>query len=108
MQRRQEERESKEISSESQVMIDIYKKYPHIIPGSIEDFPKGKTVKCGKDEQFTSHGRICVINCITDGAIAGCKKTRIINLQDAKITKHCSYCKRYLQNLRNRIREQSR
>ena len=89
MQRRQEERESKEISSESQVMIDIYKKYPHIIPGSIEEVPRGKVIKSSKDEELVSHGRICIIKCATDGVVSGCKKTRMINLQDAKQVKQC-------------------
>ena len=86
-------------------MIDIYTKYPHIIPGSIEKIERGKIIKCGKDEEVVSHGRICIIKCGTDGVVPGCKKTRIINLQDAKQVKQCSVCTKYMKNIRRKIRK---
>jgi hypothetical protein len=85
-------------------MKDMYEKYPHIIPGSIEEVQRGKVVKCGKDEEIVSHGKICVIKCETDGVISGCKKTRVINLQDAKQVRQCAVCTKYLRNARRKSR----
>lgn len=83
-------------------MKDFYSLYPHIMPGSIERVPEGTRIQCGKDDEIISHGTICVIKCATDGAIPGCRKTRVINLQDAKQVKQCRHCLRYLSNLRRR------
>ena len=85
-------------------MKNMYQKYPHIIPGSIEPVTRGTKIKCGKDEEIVSHGRICIIKCISDGLIPECKRTRIINLQDAKQVKNCIACVKYLKNLRRRSR----
>lgn len=85
----------------------IYRKYPHIVPGSIECIPNGRVIKCGKDNIIISHGKVCVIKCQTDGSIPGCHKTRIINIQDARQVKFCKYCTKYLRNLRKRISRNS-
>jgi hypothetical protein len=81
---------------------EFYRKYPHIIPGSIQATPMGKVIVCGKDDKITSHGLICIIKCSTDGAIATCRKTRMINIQDAKQVKQCKSCIKYMHNLRRR------
>jgi len=89
-------------------MISTYKKYPHIIPGSIEKVPVGKKILCGKlgkkDDILISRGMICVIRCATDGAISVCRKTRIVNLQDVRQVKQCKACVRYLHNMKKRWR----
>ena len=83
-------------------MKDPYQKYPHIISGSIESVERGKIIKCGKEETLVSHGKICVIKCTTDSVVPNCKKTRIINLQDAKQVKQCSVCIKYMKNIRRK------
>jgi hypothetical protein len=80
----------------------LYKKYPHIIPGSIEKTERGKIISCGKNETLLSHGTICVIKCATDGMISNCRRTRIINTSDAKQVKQCRACLKYLKDTRRR------
>lgn len=82
---------------------DLYKKYPHIIPGSIEEVDRGSMVMGGKDSRIKSHGKIAIIKC-ADSNIPGCLKTRIINVQDAEQTKYCSACTRRRRNERRRAR----
>jgi hypothetical protein len=80
----------------------IYAKYPHIIKGSIESVQKGTIIKCGKNHELTSHGKICVIKCADIEITQGCKKTRIINIQDAKQVTRCKFCTRNRRNIRRR------
>lgn len=81
---------------------DIYTKYPHIIPGSIEEVPKGTIVKCGANDQIRSHGKICVIKCQYADVNPYCLKTRVINLQDVRQVRSCKTCIRRSRNLRRR------
>jgi len=83
---------------------NIYTKYPYIVPGSIEKIPPGTKILCGKDDILISKGVICVIKCATDGAITTCRKTRIINIQDASQVKQCKACIKYLHNMKRRLR----
>lgn len=81
----------------------LYEKYPHIVQGSIEDVPRGQVVVGGKDNKITSHGKIAIIKC-ADSNAQGCLKTRIINVQDAGQTQHCTACTRRRRNERRRNR----
>jgi hypothetical protein len=83
---------------------ELYKKYPHIVLGSIQQTPKGKVILCSKDDKIVSHGLVCIIKCATDGAVAACRKTRMINIQDAKQVKQCKTCIKYNHNLRRRLK----
>ena len=85
---------------------EIYKKYPHIVPGSIESIARGKKIMCGKNDPIISHGIVCIIKCATDGVIPGCRKTRMINIQDASQVKQCRACIRYLHNMKLRTKRQ--
>lgn len=51
----------------------FYKKYKHVVPGSIEKVEPGSII----DECKVVHGRICKIKCKETG------KLRTINVQDA-------------------------
>lgn len=86
---------------------NLYKKYPHIIKGSIEEVPKGKEIVCGKNDKIVSHGKICVIKC-SEFKESSCLKTRIINIQDAKQVNMCKACTRRLRNSRRRKRRNSK
>ena len=81
---------------------DLYAKYSHIIPGSIEYVPKGVVVQAGKNQKIVSHGRICVIKCADADTASDCLKTRIINVQDARQTMRCKICVRRERNIRRR------
>ncbi|KKM81524.1 hypothetical protein LCGC14_1328900 [marine sediment metagenome] len=80
----------------------IYKKYSHIIKGSIELVTRGTIIKCGKNYELTSHGKICVINCINEEKSHQCMKTRIINIQDAGQVTLCRNCIRLKRNIQRR------
>lgn len=82
---------------------DIYRKYPHIIHGSIEEVGRGIIIRGGKNNKITSHGKIAIIKC-ADINMPGCLETRIINIQDAEQTKYCSACTRRRKNERRRAR----
>lgn len=82
---------------------DLYKKYPNVLPGSIEEVPYGKKVMCGKDHTIASQGRICVIKCLEADFSIGCMKTRIININDLAVTKRCVVCVRLAANMRRRM-----
>ena len=87
---------------------DLYKRYPHIIRGSIEDIDRGQIVVGGRRHKIKSHGKIAVIKCANaDAGVAHCMKTRIINVQDASQTKFCQVCTRYNRNERRRHRRNS-
>ena len=81
---------------------DLYKKYPHIVKGSIESISKGTIIKCGKNHELTSHGKICVIRCANEGKSHQCLKTRIINVQDARQVTLCRNCIRLKRNIQRR------
>lgn len=81
---------------------ELYKKYAHIIPGSIELVLKGTEIQTGKNQKIISHGRICVIRCEFADTAPDCQKTRIINTQDARQTTKCSACTRRERNIRRR------
>jgi hypothetical protein len=85
---------------------ELYKKYPHIIEGSIEHVQHGQTIHGGKDNKIIAHGRIAVIRC-ADSELKvhpSCMKTRIINVQDAAQTKYCTACIKRRRNERRRIK----
>jgi hypothetical protein len=82
---------------------ELYKKYPHIMDGSIEEVPRGQVVLCGKNTKIISHGKIAIIKCL-DKESPGCLKTRIINIQDAEQSKYCVVCTRRRRNTRRRLR----
>jgi len=84
---------------------ELYQKYPHVLPGSIETTSVDKKIAVGKDEYLISKGRICVIRCAYADCFQHCQKTRIINLQDAKQVKHCNTCVKYMRNLRRRQKD---
>lgn len=82
---------------------ELYKKYPHIVDGSIEITDKGKIITCGKNSTVKSHGKICIITCKnSDKGIQHCLKTRIINIQDARQVTLCVACTRHERNTRRR------
>lgn len=83
---------------------ELYKEYPHIIPGSIEEIPRGQIIVCGKNDKIKSHGRICVINCSGFELNPKCLKTRIINTQDLHQVTKCKECVRIERNTRRRLR----
>ena len=85
---------------------EYYKKYPHIVPGSIEEVPSGTEISIGRHARITSHGKICVIRCIDYDKNKDCLKTRIINIQDAGQVKRCSSCTRHDRNIRRRRKRQ--
>lgn len=82
---------------------ELYEKYPHIVPGSIEEVDRGSVIVGGKDNKITSHGKIAIIRCV-DSDEPGCLKTRIINVQDAGQTRYCAACTRRRRNERRRSR----
>lgn len=81
----------------------LYRKYSHIIPGSIEEIARGQTIICGKSDKITSHGTICVIKCSDSEFSSICLKTRIINIQDIGQVKRCKPCTKAARNLRRRV-----
>lgn len=85
---------------------DLYKKYPHIIAGSIEKADVGHIIKGGKGNAFKSHGKICVIKC--DAKLPGCVRTRIINIQDARQVKYCVECTKNKRNIRRNLRRRQK
>lgn len=82
---------------------ELYEKYQQIVPGSIEEIPKGQLIYCSKDQKIESHGKIAIIKCL-DHEIPGCLKTRIINIQDARQTRYCIVCTKRRRNTRRRTR----
>lgn len=87
---------------------ELYKKYPHIIKGSIETVQRGKMVVGGKSNKVKSHGKICVISCENaDKNIHHCVRTRIVNIQDVGQVKFCISCTRYNRNARRRARRKA-
>ena len=80
---------------------ELYKKYPHIVDGSIEEIPRGKLIYCGQSS-IVSHGRIAIIKCANSDLETVCLKTRVINIQDAKQTKYCRLCTKRRRNERRR------
>ena len=85
---------------------ELYKKYPHIINGSIERVDHGQIVCNGKGNKIVAHGRIAVIRCVDSKlkVYPPCLKTRIINVQDAAQTKYCTTCVKRHRNERRRAR----
>ncbi len=86
-------------------MIDMYKKYPSILPGSIEKVPKGQTVSCGKNHQIKSKGVICIIKCIEAEFNPRCLKTRVINVQDVKQVTRCTACIKNKKRMSRKFKE---
>ncbi len=82
----------------------LYEKYSHIIKGSIENVPRGKDIRIGKNEKIKSHGKICIIRCEEVDFSPHCQKTRLINIQDAGQVKKCKACVRKARNMRRRIK----
>jgi len=81
---------------------EIYKRYPHIIPGSIELVPRGTIIKCGINNKVASHGKICIIRCANSEISQRCMKTRIINVQDAGQVTLCKRCTREKRNIQRK------
>ncbi|MCK5614243.1 hypothetical protein KAR91_70915 [Candidatus Pacearchaeota archaeon] len=85
---------------------ELYKKYSHIIDGSIEHVQHGQVICGGKNNKIIAHGRIVVIRC-ADSELKvqpPCLKTRIINIQDVAQTKYCTACIKRRRNKRRRIK----
>lgn len=58
---------------------EFYKKYPHVVPGSVRD-PNAADKKALGSK---CHGKVCTIKCVDTGA------ERVINTQDAFQVKRC-------------------
>ena len=84
-----------------------YNKYSNIIQGSIELTAVGKEITSGKNKSLISKGRICIIQCEEADFNPRCRKTRIINLQDARQVKKCLACTRRDRNKRRRLRRKA-
>lgn len=57
---------------------NFYKKYPHVVPGSVVEVSAGEKVG-----GVHSHGRRCQVTC------SECSSTREVNVQDAWQVKRC-------------------
>jgi hypothetical protein len=84
--------------------MNLYEKYPHIIPKSIEEVLEGTTIVCGGKDKLISKGKICVIRCKNADTESKCLKTRVINIQDVNQVYMCKICVRLERNARRRIR----
>ena len=76
---------------------EFYKKYPHVVKGSVRD-PNAADTKVVSE----SHGKVCTIKCVE------CKTERTINCQDAFQVKHCLECKDKLVKARRAQRRAKR
>jgi hypothetical protein len=68
--------------TKSNVKLDFYKKYHHVVLGSIRDPSKSDLKIVTK-----SHGKVCDVKCVD------CKKVFTINTQDAFQCVRCDECK---------------
>ena len=68
--------------TKSTVKPDFYKKYPHVVPGSVRD-PSNSDLR----DVTKSHGKVCDVKCVD------CKKVFTINTQDAFQCVRCDECK---------------
>lgn len=83
---------------------DLYQKYPHIIPKSIEEIPIGEKATYSK---LKSKGLICIIKCKNHKTEPKCLKTRVINIQDAKQVTMCEICIRLERSKRRKEKRSS-
>jgi hypothetical protein len=84
-------------------LAEFYKKYSHVVDGSVRDVAKGEEVDRGELlPPLVSKGKLCTVEC------TGCQVTFEVNLQDAFQSKRCPKCKRAAAKERRSNRRKAR